>query len=209
MRNVLVIFGMQGSGKGTQGERIKERYGGFTDIIVGQLLREKMKTNKEMQELMKTGNLFPDEMVEGVIEEKIQTLPEGEKILFDGFPRSESQFEMFQRLSNKYQFDIVAINILINEKEAFKRLSKRYICPKCDYFQVGKGKCPKCGTKLELRSDDVDVNVIKKRIEIFKKNTQPIINHFKEKGQLIEIDGIGTFDEVSERIFKKLDDYYK
>ena len=57
--------------------------------------------------------------------------------------------------------------------------------------------------------DDLDVDVIKKRIGIFKKNTQPIIDHFKEKGELIEINGVGTFDEVTQRIFKELDKYYK
>ena len=200
---------MQGSGKGTQGERIKKRYGGFTDIIVGQLLREKAKTDTKMQSLMKTGKLFPDEIVEGVIEEKINTIPKDERILFDGFPRSESQIKMYERLAEKYKFNMVAVNILISKEESLERLSKRYVCPKCEYMKVGKGYCPKCGTQLELRVDDLDVDVIKKRIGIFKKNTQPIIDHFKEKGELIEINGVGTFDEVTQRIFKELDKYYK
>jgi len=209
MRDILVIFGMQGSGKGTQGERVKARYGGFTDIIVGQLLREKARTDEKMEALMKTGNLFPDEMVEGVIDEKIRTLSEGERILFDGFPRSESQFQMFERIAGKYQFNVVAINILIDEKESLERLSKRYVCPKCDYMQIGEGVCPKDSTKLELRMDDTNPEIIKKRISIFKKDTQPIIDHFKERGELVEIDGIGTMDEVSERVFQVLDEHYK
>ncbi len=208
MRDVLLLFGMQGSGKGTQGKRIKERYGGFTDIIVGQLLREKAKTDKDMEMLMKTGDLFPDEIVEDVTEKKIDTLSSGEKILFDGFPRSESQLLMFERLAAKYQFHTVALNILINEEESLVRLRKRYVCPKCDYMQVGEGNCPKDGAKLELRIDDTNPEIIKHRIAIFKKDTQPIIDHFKEKGELTEIDGIGSFDEVTERIFKVLDKYY-
>lgn len=209
MRDVLLLFGMQGSGKGTQGERIKERYGEFTDIIVGQLLRDKAKTDKKMEDLMKTGNLFPDNLVEGVIEEKIKTLSKDARILFDGFPRSEGQFKIFERLSEKNHFKTVAVNILINEEESLERLSKRYVCPNCEYMKVGEGICPKCGTKLELRLDDLDVDVIKHRIDIFKKDTQPIIDHFKEKGELIEIDGIGTFDEVTERVFKELDKHYE
>ncbi len=209
MRDVLLLFGMQGSGKGTQGERIKKRYGGFTDIIVGQLLREKARTDKKMEVFMKTGNLFPDEIVENVIEEKIDALSAEEKILFDGFPRSESQFLIFERLARKYQFHTVALNILINEEESLERLRKRYVCPKCDYMQVGEGTCPNDGTKLELRLDDTNPEIIKHRISIFKKDTQPIIDHFKEKGELTEIDGIGSFDEVTERIFKVLDKYYE
>lgn len=209
MRKVLILFGMQGSGKGTQGERIKERYGGFTDIIVGQLLREKMKTDAEMQALMKTGKLFPDHMVQGVIEEKIATIPEGGKILFDGFPRSESQLAIYKNIAKKHDFEVVALNIVICEEEALKRLGKRYTCPKCDYMTIGKGKCPKCDTDLEKRADDSDEVAVKKRIEIFKKDTSPILDYFKNNSEFKEIDGEGTFDEVSERIFSVLDKYYK
>lgn len=209
MRDVLILFGMQGSGKGTQGERIKERYGKFTDIIVGQLLREKAKTDPEIGEYYDTGKLFPAEIVEPIIAEKINALSGDEKILFDGFPRNKEQLGTYKNLSDKYDFDTVAVNILIDEKESLERLSKRYVCPNCEYMKVGEGDCPKCGTKLELRRDDADVSVIKKRIGIFKKDTQPVINYFKEKGELIEIDGIGTFDEVTERVFKELDKHYK
>lgn len=209
MRKVLILFGMQGSGKGTQGERIKERYGGFTDIIVGQLLREKMKTNEEMQALMKTGKLFPNHMVEGVIEEKIQTIPEGEKILFDGFPRNADQLEIYKNLAKAHDFEVVAVNILISQDEALKRLGKRYTCPNCDYISIGAGKCPKCDVDLEKRVDDEDENAVKKRIEIFEKDTRPLIDYYKENSEFVEVDGVGTFDEVSDRIFTRLDKYYE
>ncbi|MDO8507953.1 MAG: nucleoside monophosphate kinase [bacterium] len=209
MRDVLLLFGMQGSGKGTQGERIKERYGRFTDVIVGQLLREGAKTNPEMQALMKTGKLFPNPMIEAVIEERIKTIPEDERIIFDGFPRSEIQLEIYENLAKKHGFKSLAVDIIITEEEALKRLSKRYVCPQCDYVAIGSGKCPKCGADLEKRVDDQDETAVKQRISIFKKDTRPIMDYFKQEGELIEVDGVGTFDEVTERIFKKLDDYYK
>lgn len=209
MRDVLLLFGMQGSGKGTQGERIKERYGRFTDVIVGQLLREGAKTNPEMQALMKTGKLFPNPMIEAVIEERIKMIPENERIIFDGFPRSEIQLEIYENLAEKHGFKSLAVDIMITEEEALKRLSKRYVCPKCDHVAIGSGKCPKCGVDLEKRVDDQDETAVKQRISIFKKDTRPIMDYFKQEGELIEVDGVGTFDEVTQRIFEKLDDYYK
>lgn len=209
MRNVLLLFGMQGSGKGTQGERIKKRYGKFTDIVVGQLLREGAKNDPKMQALMKTGKLFPNPMIEAVIEEKIKTISDDERILFDGFPRSESQLEIYKSLSQKHGFESLAVNIVITEEEALKRLSKRYTCPKCDYIAVGQGKCPKCGIELEKRVDDQDEAAVKQRIDIFKKDTQPIMDYFRQEGELIEIDGVGTFDEVTSRVFKELDERYE
>lgn len=208
MRKVLILFGIQGSGKGTQGERIKERYGGFTDIVVGQLLREKAKTDPEISEYYNTGKLFPAEVVEPIIAEKIASMADDEKILFDGFPRNAEQLDPYKHLAKKYDFNVVAVNIEISEEEALKRLGKRYTCPGCEYIAVGEGKCPKCGVELVKRDDDKE-DAIKKRIEIFKADTRPLLDYFRKNSDFIEIDGEGSFDEVTQRIFEKLDDKYK
>lgn len=208
MRKVLILFGMQGSGKGTQGERIKERYGGFTDIIVGQLIREKAKIDSEISAYYNTGKLFPAEIVEPIISEKIAAMTEDEKILFDGFPRNAEQLSTYKHLADKYDFNVVAVNIEIREEEALKRLGKRYTCPSCEYIAVGEGECPKCGVELVKRDDDKE-DAISKRIEIFKADTRPLIDYFRQNSDFIEIDGEGSFDEVTQRIFRELDKYYQ
>ncbi len=207
MRNVVLMFGIQGSGKGTQAERIKEKYN-FTDITVGNLLREKAKTDKRIRDIQKSGKLVPDADVEKVIEEKIETLNESEGILFDGFPRSASQLEIYKKLAKKYDFRAKAISIDISEDEALKRISTRYVCPKCGYIAIGKGKCP-CGGELVKREDDTDEAGVRQRIGIFKRDTKPTLDYFEGKGELIRIDGMGTMDEVTARILKSVQDFYK
>ncbi|MEK7447831.1 MAG: nucleoside monophosphate kinase [Patescibacteria group bacterium] len=206
MRDVLLLFGMQGSGKGTQGERIMEKYG-HEGISAGQLLRDKAVTDPRINEAQKRGVLVPDEIVETTVEEKIDSLDEDQRIFFDGFPRSDMQLEMYKRITERYDFKSLAIMIEIPEAEAIKRISTRYTCPSCGAVDFKPGKC-KCGGELERREDDTE-EAVKKRIEIFKADTAPLVEYFKDKGEYIEINGVGTFDEVTRRIFKELDKYYQ
>lgn len=206
MRDVLLLFGMQGSGKGTQGERIMEKYG-HEGISVGQLLREKAKVEPRIDEAQKRGVLVPDELVEATVEEKIDSLSEDQKILFDGFPRNKKQLEMYKRIAGSHDFKSLSIMIEIPEEEAIKRISTRYTCSSCGAVDFKPGKC-KCGGELERREDDTE-EAVKKRIEIFRADTTPLVEYFKDKGEYVEINGVGTFDEVTQRIFEELDDYYK
>lgn len=207
MRDVLLLFGMQGSGKGTQAERIKEKYG-YTDISIGQLLRDKAKEDLSISEIQKTGSLIPDEIVEKLVEEKVESLAEGQKILFDGFPRLKTQLEIYKRLSEKYGFNSLAILIEIPEEEAVKRINTRYTCPKCGAVGFEPGRCGKCRSEMIKRTDDTK-EAVRKRIEIFKRDTAPLAEYFKEKGELAIVDGVGSFDEVTQRIFKAIDDFHK
>ncbi len=207
MRDVILLFGIQGSGKGTQGERIKEKYS-FTDITVGNLLREKAKVDTRIRDIQKSGKLVPDEDVQKAIEEKIDSLGENEGILFDGFPRSASQLEIYKKLADKYDFQAKAVSIDISEEEALKRISTRFVCPKCGFIAIGPGKC-KCGGELERREDDRDEAGIMQRIRIFINDTQPTLDYFEARGELIRIDGMGSMDEVTERILGAIKAYYK
>lgn len=207
MRDVLLLFGMQGSGKGTQAERIKEKYG-YTDISIGQLLRDKAKEDLSISEIQKTGSLIPDEIVEKLVEEKIESLAESQKILFDGFPRLKTQLEIYKRLLEKYGFNSLAILIEIPEKEAVKRISTRYTCPECGAVGFEPGRCGKCKKEMIKRADDTE-EAVRKRLEIFKRDTAPLVEYFKEKGELAIVDGVGSFDEVTERIFKAVNDFHK
>lgn len=206
MRDVLLFFGMQGSGKGTQSEKIVEKYG-HEHISIGQLLREKAATDPRIDEAQKKGVLVPDNIVEATAEEKVNSLSEDQKILFDGFPRNENQLEMYKRIAERHDFKSLTIMIKISEEEAIKRISTRYTCSECGAVGFEEGKC-KCGGEMVRREDDTE-SAVKKRIEIFKADTAPLVEYFKSKGEYIEIDGMGTFDEVTHRIFEKLDDYYK
>ncbi|RJO61389.1 adenylate kinase [candidate division WS5 bacterium] len=207
MRDVLLLFGMQGSGKGTQAERVKENFG-YTDISIGKLLRDKAKEDPSISEFQKSGELVPDEIVEKLVEEKIESLADGEKILFDGFPRLKTQLDMYKRLAEKYGFNTLAILIDIPEEEAVKRIGTRYTCSQCEKIGFKPGKCEKCGSEMVRREDDTE-GAVRERIGIFKRDTAPLTEYFKEKGELAIVDGVGSFDEVTERIFKAIDKHYQ
>ncbi len=202
MREVLLLFGMQGSGKGTQAERVMEKYQ-YEGISVGQLLREKAETEPRISEAQQKGVLVPDDIVEATVEEKIESLDASQKVLFDGFPRSERQLEMYKRIAGRHEFKTLALMINITEEEAIKRISTRYTCPECGAIGDAPGKC-KCGTEMIRRKDDTE-EAVKQRIAIFNKETTPLVKYFKEKGEFEEINGIGSYDEITQRIFDVLD----
>lgn len=206
MRDVLLLFGIQGSGKGTQAERVMEKYG-YEGISVGQLLRERAVTDPQINDAQNRGVLVSDDKVEAVVGEKIESLKKDQKILFDGFPRNKKQLEMYKRIADRHDFKSLAIMIEISEEEAIKRISTRYTCPKCGAVGFERGKC-KCGAEMVRREDDTE-EAVKKRIEVFKEDTAPLVNYFKSRNEFIEINGVGTFGEVTHRIFKELDKYYQ
>ncbi len=165
----LVIIGLPGSGKGTQSTKIAERYN-LKHVTSGDLLRQEAENGgkyaKRIEELMKTGKLFPDELVESIL---IDHVPK-ENFILDGYPRKLSQVETFKDI------DLV-VYIELPEDEVVNRIIHRN----------------------EGRADDTK-EAIKTRLSVFHKETEPVINHYKTKNILEVVDGLGTEDQVFERI---------
>lgn len=211
----LVIFGPQGSGKGTQAEKLAQKFDA-EHIDMGKFLREVASLNTplgrevwQIQNVTKT--LVPARILEEVFTIKLNSLPREKSIVFDGFPRNADQAQYFEKTMSEFgRHTDAAILIDLSEEESFRRISNRWICAKCKkVFIMGrdilneKERCPACGGEIIQRTDDTKEGIAK-RLAVFKEETLPVIEYYKEQGKLLEINGEQTPEEVFEEILEKL-----
>jgi adenylate kinase len=211
----IIVLGPQGSGKGTQAERLAEKFDA-EHIDMGKFLREvaKMDTvlGREVYEIQNvTKTLVPSRILEEVFTIKLNAISREKNIVFDGFPRNLDQAKYFEKALYEFgrKVDSVAY-INLSEKEAYERISKRRICEKCKKIYIlGKDikdeqeKCVDCGGKIIQRIDDTKEGVVK-RLEVYRQETIPVIEYFKKQDKVIEIDGAQTVEKVFEEILKKI-----
>jgi len=210
MKTHIILLGPPGAGKGTQGQLIGEKLN-IPFISSGDALREEFGGNTEIAEKFKkyinAGLLVPDDVVEEFIKTLLNKYNLENGFIFDGFPRTVHQagFIMDYLKAKNIPLDVV-LYLSIPDEEVIKRISGRRICPKCGavyniYFNPPKNDnlCDKCGTKLVQRDDDKE-NVVKKRIKVYEKETAPLIEFFKEKQLLKEVDAVGSVESVQYRI---------
>jgi adenylate kinase len=210
----LILFGIQGSGKGTQGKILKERYNMAyfeTGAELRRLAKEDSDLGKKIKEIIEAGHLVPNEIVMEIVENFLEKIPKEKNVIFDGIPRKMAQAETLDSLLKKHGREYKAVILELSEKVALARLTSRRICPQCkevypaDYKD---NKCKKCGAKLVTRSDDNEES-IKVRIKAYFDETLPVINMYAKKGKLIKINGEQTIEEVSKELFEKLDPIFK
>ncbi len=210
----IVFLGPPGAGKGTQAKKIAEKYG-IPQISTGDMFREHLSKGTELglkaKEYMDKGQLVPDEVVLGMVEERLKQ-PDCEKgFILDGFPRTVPQAEALDQLLEKMGKKIdYAICIDVPDEELVKRLTGRRTCKKCGMmyhvmFKPPKeeGKCDVCGGELYQRADDNE-ETVRNRLKVYHEQTEPIIQFYEKKGVLHRIDGMGSIDEIFERIVKLL-----
>jgi len=199
----VIFIGPQGSGKGTQAKIIADKQN-ICHISTGDLLRESGSLKQETDLYMQEGKLVPDELIIKILKQKIQQ-PECEKgFILDGFPRNLSQAETLDSITN---IDKV-IEISISDTEAIKRISGRRNCKNCgaiyNIYTSPKPSqeniCDKCGGELLQRADDTE-EAVKKRLEIYHKETEPILGKYDS----IKINGEQPIEKVSEDISENLD----
>ena len=205
----IIILGPQGSGKGTQALKIAERYN-IKHVSTGDIFRENIKKGSELGkkvvEFTNSGALVPDEITNEIVKDALGKIDGG--FILDGYPRSTSQAEF---LSKIVEIDFV-INLDLSDEDAVNRIASRRVCAKCGAgFNVltlkprREGVCDVCGGHLIQREDDKP-EAIKKRLETYHKNTEPILGFYEEQGTLITFDGSQSIGEVSGEIFSELDD---
>lgn len=209
----LVLFGIQGSGKGTQAKKLADRYK-LNIFETGEQLRNLSKKNsplaQKVKAIIEAGHLVPNEIVMEIIENFMESLPEGATILFDGIPRQAEQSRTFKALLKKHNHTVKAVVIHVSKEEALKRLSTRRVCSACkavfpaDYKEE---KCNKCNGELKKRSDD-NPESIKVRLDLYEKETMPVIKTFTEEGLTITVNGEQSIDAVTNDLFKALDSFY-
>ncbi len=207
----IVLIGPQGSGKGTQGELLRKNFKLF-HFEVGGFLRKLAKKEKRLDEIInKKGELLPDEEVfKYTVEYLGQKVPERDGILFDGFPRSIKQYTLLKKwLSEKGKKINYAVFLDVSEEISIKRLSSRRICLKCGkIYNLITNPPPKneqcvCGGKLIQRKDD-SPDAIKKRLELYRKNTEPLLKILKKDGILLRVNAEEKIDKIFQDILKRI-----
>ncbi|EKD47835.1 MAG: hypothetical protein ACD_65C00266G0002 [uncultured bacterium] len=205
----LVFFGMQGSGKGTQGKLIADRHGlqvFETGAELRKLASEDSELGKKVKEIIEAGHLVSNEVVMEIIENFTKTIPEGKSVLFDGIPRKMVQKETFDALMKKLGREFTGVLINISEEIALKRLTTRRICGKCKavYPADYEGdSCKECGGELITRADD-NVEAIQTRLDAYGNETLPVIEKYKEEGKMLEVNGEGKIEEVDKLLEETL-----
>ena len=211
----LVILGPQGSGKGTQAEKLAQKFD-LEHIDMGKFLREVAKLDtplgKQIHEIINIKKeLVSDRILREVIHLKIMGLPRERGVVFDGVPRNIEQLNYFEEVIKESGRKIdKAILINLSKEESLKRISKRRICEKCKkIFILGKDiqsedeKCNICEGKIIQRIDDTKEGVMK-RLKIFNEETMPMSEYYKKQGKFIEIDGDKEIEKVFEDILYEL-----
>lgn len=210
----LAFFGMQGSGKGTQGIIAAEHYH-LEMFETGTQLRKLAKENSELAKkvriIIEAGHLVPTEIVMEIVEDFLKTHQNSRGIIFDGIPRSNEQALAFSKLMKKYNRQFFGILIEITEETALKRLLSRRVCANCKKVYPENYSdliCLICGGGLEIRKDD-NTEAIQTRINLYKNETLPVIKKLAEQSKIIHIDGSKNIEKVTSEVFTKLDPLFE
>ena len=194
----LIFLGPPGAGKGTQAEKISEHYG-IAHISTGDMLRKEMREGTPLGKAAKgfidKGELVPDEVIIGMVENRIQAADCQKGYLFDGFPRTIAQADALLSISD---IDMV-VNIDVPAERLVERIGGRRMCAGCgagcNVSMYSKDTCERCGAKLFIRDDDKPETVLN-RITVYERQTQPLIDYYKAKGLLRTVDGDRTPETV-------------
>ena len=205
----LILLGPPGSGKGTQGERLQEDlhlpYYATGDILRA-AVRDGTDVGTEAKEYMDRGDLVPDDVIVGVIGERIDEKEADDGFILDGFPRTEPQAEALdKKLSELDRKLSAAILIDVGDDEVVRRLSGRRTCSNGHIFHMesdppkNEGVCDVCGKPLEVRDDDKP-EVVRHRLDTYHDKTEPLVAYYEEQGLLKRVNGDRDPEEVTDRI---------
>jgi len=204
---ILVFLGPPGAGKGTQAKLLSQRMG-FLHLSTGDLLREAVKNQtplgKKAKEYMDRGELVPDELIVQLIEE---TMPKDGNVILDGFPRTVNQaLALEEMLRVKGEKILKVLFFDVPDEVIVDRLSGRRVCSKCGaVYHVkynppkAEGVCDLCGGTLVQRDDDKE-EVVRKRLEVYRKQTQPLIEFYQERGIIYKLDAGKGVEELFEEV---------
>ncbi len=206
----IIFLGAPGAGKGTQADIVAEKLG-IPTISTGAIIREALKAGTEMglkaKNFIEAGALVPDEVVIGIIKERLAKEDCLKGFILDGFPRTVPQAEALDRMG--IELDKI-ISIEVPDEAIVTRMSGRRVCPTCgasyhvEFNPTKDGvNCDKCGAALTIRKDDAP-EVVKSRLEVYHSTTEPLKDFYSKIGKLTTVDGVGTVEEISVRTLKAL-----
>lgn len=185
----IVLFGPPGAGKGTQAAKIIEKYG-LVHLSTGDILRAELaaqsKLGLEARKYMDKGELVPDSVVIGMIESKLDQNPEAKGFIFDGFPRTTAQAKALDELLSRKKTTInLMLALEVEKDELVRRLQ-------------GRGK-------ISGRADDQDINIIENRINVYNRETAPVIDYYNNQGKFRAVQGMGSIEEIFGRLCDAID----
>jgi len=205
----IILLGAPGAGKGTQAAYLRDEWG-LTHISTGDILRAEVREGTELGKsargYMDRGELVPDDLIIRMMEERLKLLGAAGYVL-DGFPRTVAQAEALEEMMGRigHALDVV-VDLAVADTELIRRLSGRRVCPNCSaVYHVDTmppkalGLCDRCGAKLIQREDDRSEAIIN-RLEVYKKQTEPLISFYRTRGKLVTIDGTIGIPEVAAAI---------
>jgi adenylate kinase len=204
-----VMFGAPGAGKGTYASRLQQKLGVET-IATGDIFRELMKEDSELGRKVKgyveKGLLVPDEVVVGVLKQRLSKIPSGKGFILDGYPRTLEQAKALEALN---EIDVILL-IDVPDWLIIERLSSRRICRNCGtVYNIRflkpkvEGVCDKCGGPLYQRSDDTP-EVIKKRLQVYQEQSKPLLEYFNKKKVPVVVSKTTSLDQPPEPIVDKM-----
>lgn len=210
----LIIFGPQGAGKGTQAELISKKYG-VPAISTGEIFRWAIKGKTalglKVQQYLDEGRLVPDQLTIGVVRERLEAGDARVGFLLDGFPRNLEQARALDAILADAGASLDAALVLdVPEEVSLRRIMGRRACSNCgrnyhvDAPPSEDWTCDVCGGEVVERNDDHEEATIRKRLELYHEQTEPLKQLYEERGLLLEVDGVGTPDEVFSRIVEAL-----
>jgi adenylate kinase len=208
----LILVGPPGSGKGTQAKLLSERLG-LVHIGTGDILREAVRlgtpAGRLAEPFVKSGKLVPDDLVNELVADRFRREDRPESFVMDGYPRTLAQAASFDQVLRQQFLDLNGVIVLqVDDDEIVRRISGRWSCPNptclATYHVTKKpprvpGVCDVCGTPLRQREDDRE-DTVRRRLEVYKRNTMELIPHYRAQKLLREVSGEGDIEEIYKRI---------
>lgn len=206
----IILFGAPGVGKGTQAKILSEKFN-IAHISTGDILRESVKQDSDLgrktKSIIEKGELVPDDLMIEIVKNALNSEKCANGYILDGFPRTVVQAELLNKLFEEIKHPAPEIiNIAADDDIIVERLSKRRVCRECGNIAVkDSAECPNCGKTgtLEKRKDD-DESVIRNRLTVFHKNTEPVLNYYKAKFPIITVNGLQSIEDVTKEILRRL-----
>ncbi|MBL8907972.1 MAG: adenylate kinase [Rhizobiales bacterium] len=212
----LILLGPPGAGKGTQAKNLEERRG-LKQLSTGEMLRAAVAAGSEIgrkaKAIMDRGELVSDDIVVSIIADRLNQPDVAKGFILDGFPRNTAQAEALDRMlrSKNLKIDAV-IEMKVNDEALIERITGRYTCAKCgkgyhDRFERPKqeGTCDVCGSHEFIRRPDDNEATVRDRLEVYNRQTAPLIDYYGRKGNLRTIDGMADIPDVRRQIEEVLD----
>ena len=205
----IIFLGAPGAGKGTQAEVVSARLG-IPTVSTGQIIREALAAGSPMgleaKKFIEGGNLVPDDVVIGIVKERLAKSDCDKGYILDGFPRTVPQAEALDTMGISLDY---VVSLEVSDEEIIERMSGRRVCTKCGktyhiaYKPSPRGEECECGEKLTIRADDAS-DVVRSRLEVYHTTTEPLKDYYKAKGNLVTVIGAESVDETTKRTLAAL-----